>query len=262
MKRWRFGFAVYVGVYVATTFGVYSDKLSVPNVIQDVSANEVGVYSEPVTTYSYDEPIELEKSNDDILVGMSMTPMVEEYNSLGGCTVYVTEDTAIRSQSSVDSEFLKFLIHGDAVVVEYDLGSGWYKVNKDGVSGYVNADFISTTPPYMKIYSTAYYDAYNQDSASGRPLYAGHSVAGMEEWLGRSVNVYGVNADGSVGEFLGTYTFDDTGYGRSTGYGVSKVLDGVNIGTIENGTCIDIYMDTRDECMDYGERDIYIQFIY
>ena len=83
----------------------------------------------------------------------------------------------------------------------------------------------------------------------------------MVKWLGKSVEVYRCNSDGSVGDCLGTYRFDDTGYGAESGYGSSRILRGRTVGTIENGTCIDFYKDTYSEAVNYGRRNVYIRFI-
>lgn len=97
----------------------------------------------------------------------------------------------------------------------------------------------------LLVSSTAYYDEYNRHSASMRELIEGHSIAGKVSWLNRSVNIYKCNSDGTVGDFIGTYTFDDTGYGAESGIGESKILEGRTVGTIENGTCIDFSLIQR-----------------
>ena len=69
---------------------------------------------------------------------------------------------------------------------------------------------------------------------------------------------YACNDDGTLGDLLGTYRFDDTGYGAETGYGDSIILEDKSIGTIENGTCIDFYRENESDCWSYGRRDVYI----
>ena len=103
------------------------------------------------------------------------------------------------------------------------------------------------------IEASAYCD--NGTSASGRQLRPGHSVAGMVSWLGRKAKIYTKD-----GKLMGTYSFDDTGYGKSAGYGESKILSGRCVGTIENGTCIDLYMATEGECMKWGRQNVYMEF--
>lgn len=105
---------------------------------------------------------------------------------------------------------------------------------------------------YIPVESTAYYNAYNRTCADGTWPYVG-VVAGKIEWLGKSVDLYDEDYN-----FMGSYTFHDTGYGRSTGYGESVILKGKNIGDIEAGLTIDIFMNTYEECVQYGRRNIYM----
>jgi 3D (Asp-Asp-Asp) domain-containing protein len=113
---------------------------------------------------------------------------------------------------------------------------------------------------YILVESTAYCNNYNSVCADGTiPFYG--VVAGKIEWLGKVISIYECNEDESVGEFIGYFCFHDTGYGQDTGYGESRVLEGRNLGTIETGECIDIFMDEEQDCINYGRRKVYIKFI-
>ncbi len=103
------------------------------------------------------------------------------------------------------------------------------------------------------IESTAYYNKYNQPCKDGSWPVAGLTIAGRKEWLGKTCLVYETEEDGSIGSLLGIYEFRDTGFGND--------LDQDGIGSIEAGTCIDIYMDTYEECMNWGRRMVWIQII-
>ena len=85
---------------------------------------------------------------------------------------------------------------------------------------------------------------------------------GKDNVLARGVNA--VNEDGSIGEFIGYQEILDTGYGRETGIGESKILKGKSIGTIEAGETIDFYMPTlhmAEEWVDtYGDY-LYIKLV-
>ena len=123
--------------------------------------------------------------------------------------------------------------------------------------------FTYTTPVtadengLMLVDSTAYYDIHHYGyGATGRPLIEGLTLAGKVEWLGLSAALYDTNMN-----YLGTYEFTDTGYGQSTGRGKSNLLKGKSIGTIENGTCIDIYFNSYADCVKWGRRKIYIKLI-
>jgi 3D (Asp-Asp-Asp) domain-containing protein len=119
---------------------------------------------------------------------------------------------------------------------------------------------VKESPKYLKVSSTAYWNKYNRKCADGTtPEYG--TLAGKVEWIGKSVKLYRVNDDGDVGELIGTFTFHDTGYGQSTGYGTSKLLKGKNLGTIEVGQCIDIFMSKETDCIKYGVKDVYMEFV-
>lgn len=176
--------------------------------------------------------------------------------------MYTTSVVNLRESESIDSNIIEVAKLSKKVrVIGYYEGSEWYKVDYNGKVGYMNSNYLSDESPFIKLNSTAYYDEYNRPSASGRPLIENHSLAGKNEWLGRQVELYECTADGSVGNYLGIYTFDDTGFGVESGFGESNVLSGKTIGTIENGTCIDIYMNTYSECMNYGRNEVFIRFI-
>lgn len=109
----------------------------------------------------------------------------------------------------------------------------------------------------MLVDSTAYYDKYHYGhGADGRTLVEGLTLAGKREWLGMSAALYDMDMN-----YIGTYEFRDTGYGQSTGYGKSKLLKGRSVGTIENGTCIDVYFDTYADCVRWGRRNVYMKLI-
>ena len=178
-----------------------------------------------------------------------------------GTILYASTNLNVRLKPDENSTRLGGLKAGDKLIVNEDTGNGWVQVTYKDEQAYVCSDFLVTEAPMLLVSSTAYYDEYNRHSASMRELIEGHSIAGKVSWLNRSVNIYKCNSDGTVGEFMGTYTFDDTGYGAESGIGESKILEGRTVGTIENGTCIDFFFDTEAECVDYGRRNIYIQFI-
>lgn len=178
-----------------------------------------------------------------------------------GTILYASTNLNVRLKPDENSTRLGGLKAGDKLIVNEDTGNGWVQVTYKDAQAYVCSDFLVTEAPMLLVSSTAYYDEYNRHSASMRELIEGHSIACKVSWLNRSVNIYKCNSDGTVGDFIGTYTFDDTGYGAESGIGESKILEGRTVGTIENGTCIDFFFDTEAECVDYGRRNVYIQFI-
>lgn len=78
-------------------------------------------------------------------------------------------------------------------------------------------------------------------------------VAGRKEWIGYTAELNAVNEDGSVGEFIGFFEFQDTGAGMDS--------DGDGIGdTIKNGQSIDVWINSLSEA--YAWRDRYGDYVY
>lgn len=113
----------------------------------------------------------------------------------------------------------------------------------------------------MLVSSTAYYDKYNCKKVHGYTLTPNYTLAGMIEWRHKKVELYECNEDGTVGKLMGTYQFQDVGYGQSSGYGKSQLLKGKTIGTIENGSCIDIFKSSYSDCVAYGRKNVYIKWL-
>lgn len=78
-------------------------------------------------------------------------------------------------------------------------------------------------------------------------------VAGKKEWLGYTAELNAINPDGSVGEFIGFFEFQDTGAGMDT--------DGDGKGdSIINGQSIDVWINSLDAA--YKWRDKYGDYVY
>lgn len=79
--------------------------------------------------------------------------------------------------------------------------------------------------------------------------------AGKPDLYGSSVAIYKAEEtdDGyKLGEFIGYFELKDTGYGYSTGKGVSKLRpDKKYAGTIESGMHLDIYRTNLSRCWDW-----------
>lgn len=113
----------------------------------------------------------------------------------------------------------------------------------------------------VKVRCTCYTDGGL--TASGKEVRPG-IMASKPEWIGCVACVNKVNEDGSIGEFIGLYEILDTGYGRETGVGESRILKGRTLGTIETGETVDIYQPTMhqvDEWIsNYGD-EVYIKLV-
>lgn len=78
-------------------------------------------------------------------------------------------------------------------------------------------------------------------------------VAGKKEWLGYTAELNAINEDGSLGEFIGYFEFQDTGAGMDT--------DGDGKGdSIINGQSIDVWINSLPEA--YEWRDTYGDYVY
>ena len=100
-------------------------------------------------------------------------------------------------------------------------------------------------PELKPINVTAYYSE-NPTGCRGDLMREG-IAAGKQSWYGKAIVLY-KNEDGKPGELIGVYEILDTGYGRDTGKGESKIKKGRHLGTIETGETIDIYRDNYDRC--------------
>lgn len=88
-----------------------------------------------------------------------------------------------------------------------------------------------------KIQCTCYIEA-------GKPTCMGShrmdgTIAAARQHLGSVAQVYYVNSEGGIGDFIGYYEVNDTGYGAPTGRGKSEYKGRKSLGTIEAGITID-----------------------
>lgn len=92
-------------------------------------------------------------------------------------------------------------------------------------------------PEYHSMIATAY--CLNGTTATGTQTRPG-VAASKREWFGKTAKVY-KNDQGNIGELIGVYTIEDTG-GRP----------------IRNRSVIDLWMPTREECMAFGRKTVYV----
>lgn len=101
-------------------------------------------------------------------------------------------------------------------------------------------------------------------TASGEPVREG-ICAVAREYMGLTALVWTIDDNGKPKDFIGYFECLDTGYGRETGEGQSKIFPDKTKGTIEAGQCIDIYYDNIDKCYDFMELTrgrVYVRFLY
>lgn len=251
-------------IAVALAFTLYAEtkqKATVESEIAALGNDEKTVLSAGVHLAITDTTVVDVEKTETVIV--QQANKIEEAKNLvsAGTLLYASTNINARVEPSAESDRVCGVPFGSKVEVISDNGDGWLKVLYKNNEVYVCQEYLTEGAPMQLVSSTAYWDKYNRTSASGRELIEGYSVAGKVAWLHKKVNIYKCNPDGSIGDFLGTYRFDDTGYGQETGEGESKILKGRTIGTIENGTCIDFYFENEDDCWNYGRRNVYIQVL-
>lgn len=86
--------------------------------------------------------------------------------------------------------------------------------------------------------------AYCLDGTTATGTHTRQGIAASKrEWFGKTVRVYW-NDNGQPGSLIGEYVIEDTG-GRP----------------IRNGSVIDIWMPTAEECFDFGRRLVLVEVI-
>lgn len=93
----------------------------------------------------------------------------------------------------------------------------------------------------IEMQATAY--CLTGTTASGQQTHSG-IVASKPEWIGKKMMIYLKDNNGNQGNYLGTYEVADTG-GKS----------------IRTGNVVDIWMPTRDECMQFGRRNVIVYLV-
>ena len=92
----------------------------------------------------------------------------------------------------------------------------------------------------MEMQATAY--CLTGTPASGQQTSTG-IVASKPEWIGKKMMIYLKDKNGNQ-TYLGTYDVEDTG-GNS----------------IRSGKVVDIWMPTRDECLQFGRRNVVVYLV-
>lgn len=114
----------------------------------------------------------------------------------------------LRTGAGTGNAIIATVGEGTALIVEADTGSGWYKVNYDGESGYMSADYLSFSET-MDLTAQGWVDgsdvrmraAAGTDSEIVRVTTYGESV----EILGVDGEWYKVSAGGKTGYIRGDY---------------------------------------------------------
>lgn len=100
---------------------------------------------------------------------------------------------------------------------------------------------LITPTEVVQMQATAY--CLNGTTATGTQTRVG-VAASKPEWFGRKVAVYRKGKDGYPAEKIGEYTIEDTG-GKP----------------IRNGSVIDLWFPTYDECIQFGRKNVFVYFL-
>lgn len=95
--------------------------------------------------------------------------------------------------------------------------------------------------PYIKsvqMQATAY--CLNGTTATGTQTRRG-IAASKREWFGKTVEIFEADKNGKPVTFIGEYVIEDTG-GKA----------------IKNGKVIDIWMETEEECSQFGRKNVVV----
>ena len=92
------------------------------------------------------------------------------------------------------------------------------------------------------IEATAY--CYGTTTYSGKAVREG-MAAMSKRYLGMTAIVYEADENGNPLDYIGTYEIEDTGGDER----------------IKNGNCIDIFMSSREECINFGRRNVVVYLI-
>lgn len=240
-KKLKIGFTVFsiLGVLILVDAKPINVNAELGTQVVSSHSLTAGVTSVLYDAVNYSD-VAIEKHEDDITTDAN--PFVEIDSEM-----WTTEYVNMRNAGTKSADIIERVRLGAKVHVLGYENDYWYKVEYDGQIGYICSDYLSTTSPYMKVSSTAYYNPKGNKTADCSDTIAGLTLAGKKEWLGKGCYIYNVAEDGSIGSCRGYYEFHDTGWGRD--------------GDILRGETVDIYMTTKDECVTYGRQDIYILFV-
>lgn len=92
------------------------------------------------------------------------------------------------------------------------------------------------------IEATAY--CYGTTTCTGKPVRDGYAAM-SKKYLGMTAVVYAEDENGNPLDYIGTYEIEDTGGDYR----------------IKNGNCIDIFMSSRAECLEFGRRKVVVYLL-
>lgn len=231
----------YIGVFLIGVFVFCGFNLTLNNIERwHIKADSVMKEEKPTELYNsvVDIVSKASVTAKPIMVKKKKITKVDKMDKLG----YAKSDLNIREKPSTDSDIKGMYLVGEKVNIKGEI-DGWYETDK----GFVSSKYISFEKYYYRCEATAYANPHNNKTADCSDTIEGITLAGRKEWLGRSCRLYKCNSDGTVGVYLGSYEFHDTGWG----------IDG----DIPRGETIDIFMESEQDCRDWGRQNVLVEFI-
>lgn len=137
-------------------------------------------------------------------LGICALVCTAQADCIGGAAT--TTDVNLRSGAGTDTAIMDTLPSGTAVIVEADTGSGWYKVNYSGISGYMSAEYLDFSEE-MELSASGSVSATDVNLRSGPGTSS--SIVRVTS-LGEAVEILGVS-----GSWYRVSAGGDTGYIRS-----------------------------------------------
>lgn len=107
-----------------------------------------------------------------------------------------------------------------------------------------NLEAMIDSRELYEVEATAYCNPNGNLTYTGRPTTPDLTIATCKEWLGCTIYVWTIDENGDY-EFQGIYEAMDTG-------GDSR---------IKNGQCVDIFMEDRTDCVNWGRKKVMIQIV-
>ena len=154
---------------------------------------------------------------------------------------------------------ISLTVHGKSEEPEQEIDFSKYIVEKEvdvytevfgaePTTDFVPAHYLEETfNPYpdsirLDIEATAY--CYGTTTCTGKPVRVGYAAM-AKEYIGKTAVVYEADENGEPLDYIGIYEIEDTGGDYR----------------IKNGTCIDIFMESREECISFGRRNVVVYLL-
>lgn len=159
-------------------------------------------------------------------VSNSYISIVGAWNSSTTTTMYTTTNLNLRSGSSTSHSILTTIPSGASVTCYSKDSNGWMKVSYNGITGYVNASYLTSSKPSTSTATKVTTTNVNLRTGAGTQYSIIRTVASNTtvEVLGTSGSWYKVKVGSDTGYILGDYLKDYNSSNSSSNLVPSKSL--------------------------------------